>query len=82
MAKKNTTAESSETTITTRKPRQARTLTDIEIEAKAQWDDARAVAKLMPLLDKLSANGLAKLAMLVEQKVAATAEKFEGAAQS
>ena len=78
MAKKNTTAESSETT--TRKPRQARTLTDIEIEAKAQWDEARAVAKLMPLLDKLSANGLAKLATLVEQKITATAEKFEGAA--
>ena len=58
MKPKNNATESSTTTETaTRAKRTPRTLTPLEAAAKQQLVDARALAKITPLIDKLTPNG-------------------------
>lgn len=55
---KNTT---SETATTTRKKRTPRALSDLEREAKQQLDDAKALGKILPVINKLGPWGMTKL---------------------
>ena len=67
MAKKQETAGAPGSTETkTRKPRVPRTLTDLELEAKQQLDDAKALAKIQPMINKLGPWGRQKLAAHIE----------------
>lgn len=45
--------------------RTARTLTPIEIEAKQQYEDAKAIARIEPAISKLGVWGITKLGEIV-----------------
>ena len=76
MAKKQETAGAPGSTETkTRKPRVPRTLTDLEIEAKQQFEDAKSLGKILPAIDLLGPWGRQKLAAHIELINAAIAQE-------
>ena len=58
---KNETNKTTTATITIRKKRTPRQLTLLECEAKQQFFDAKALAKILPVIDDLSQYGRTKL---------------------
>ena len=46
--------------------RTARTLTPIEIEARQQYEDAKAIARIEPAISKLGVWGITKLGEIVK----------------
>jgi len=54
---KNETNKTTPETITIRKKRKPRQLTLLEVEAKQQFDDAKVLAKILPVIDDLSYFG-------------------------
>ena len=74
MSKKNNTTPSTDASAsetTTRKTRVQRALTPLEVAAKQQLADAKSLAKITPLIDKLTPNGRNLLVDYLETPIAA-----------
>ena len=68
---KNEASAATAATKTTRKPRIPRELSDLEKEAKQQFEDAKALTKLLPAIEKLGPWGFGKLVEAVQKQSAA-----------